>query len=82
MKKVLSTDEYLQALAMLSLGKELRKQSDDYAWALERLLETTDDKDPDIWDMFFEENETASRGLGAFLKDNNIKIDGPTSKYV
>lgn len=82
MKKILSTDEYLQCLALLTLGKDLRLQSDRYADALERLLEISDGDVEDVWDMFFEINATPSRCLGEFLKDNQIKVDGPSSRFV
>jgi hypothetical protein len=81
MKKVLTLDEYLQSLALLHLAMEHHNKMQEFTISLEKLMDCEDDKDPDVWEMISEDG-TASRELGNFLKRNDIKVDGPTSKYV
>ena len=75
MKKEISTDEYLQALALVHMETDLRKQSDKYGNALEKLFELDGDKDPSIWDYLFED-DTPTEILGDWIKSNDIIVSG------
>jgi hypothetical protein len=83
MKKQISTDEYLQALGLAYMLIESKNRVDETGDSLERLLDITDDKDPDIWDYFYgNEDYSASQVIGQFIKDNHIIVSGPEHNHV
>lgn len=75
MKKVITTDEYLQSLALMHMLKEANKELTRCGEAIEKIFETSEDTEPDIWDYTYED-DTPSKALGGWIKDNDVVVTG------